>query len=414
MARVLLAWELGAHLGHLGQLALLANSLRARGHEPVFALRDVTGAESMAAGFPFVQAPVWPARLSASSTTPCTYPEILLHYGYGNGDGLLSMAKAWRRIFEWAAPDAIVFDHAPTALLAARGLDVVRVLYGEGFSSPPRSTPLPNYREWEDVPRARIESSESRVLETVNSVLRRLGEAPLAAFHELFTVEEDFLCTFSELDHYASRSSGRYCGPVFHGEAGGAAAWPEEGTQKICVYIRPGMRSFQPFAEALRDSPYRVLWIAPGADASATRPYETPRLKFVHEPVRLSEAAARADAAVLYGGHGTVSAMLLAGVPLVLCPNHVEQMLVSRNVARLGACSIVSNATSASGMRDSVEAVIADGRYRRQAAAFAAKYASFDPRGVVDRVAARIATRCARGTCLARSGTHEARTRHVV
>ena len=90
-----------------------------------------------------------------------------------------------------------------------------------------------------------------------------------------------------------------------------------------------------------------------------------------------------------------MSAMLLAGVPLALCPNHVEQMLVSRNVAQLGACSIVSTATAVHGMRIAVEAIVEDARYRQHAAAFAARYAAFDPRGVADRVAARIATRCA-------------------
>ena len=178
MARILFAWELGANLGHLGQLALLAKALRAQGHEPIFALRDVTRAESVVGGFPFVQAPVWPARPPAASMSPCSYPEIMQHHGYGDREGLLAMVKAWRQILQWTAPHAVVFDHAPTALLASRGLDLARVLYGVGFSSPPRRCPLPSFRVWEDVPAARLESSESCVLDTVNWVLRRFGERP--------------------------------------------------------------------------------------------------------------------------------------------------------------------------------------------------------------------------------------------
>ena len=226
-------------------------------------------------------------------------------------------------------------------------------------------------------------------------MLRRLGERPLAALHELFDVDDDFLCTFPELDHYPGRPGGQYCGPVFHAEAAAAPEWPEQGTKRICVYVRPEMPSFRVLCEALRSLPYAILWIAPGADAWVMRQHETPRLNFTDKPVLLSRAAAEADAAVLYGSHGMVSAMLLGGVPLALYPNHVEQMLVSRNVARLGACTVASPAATLEEVRASVVAIVEDPRYRRSAGAFASKYASFDPQRVADRIAAKMSARCA-------------------
>jgi UDP:flavonoid glycosyltransferase YjiC (YdhE family) len=304
------------------------------------------------------------------------------------------MVSAWRRILEWTAPQAVVFDHAPTALLASRGLDLFKVRYGVGFSSPPRRSPLPSFRVWQDVPLARLESSESRVLDTANRVLAKLGEPPLNALHELFEVDEDFLCTFPELDHYAGRTSGDYCGPVFHAEAATPPAWPEEGTKRICVYIRPEMSCFGVLSEALRALPYSVLWIAPGADPALMRRHETPRFKFTNRPVQLSRAAAEADAAVLYGSHGTTSAMLLAGVPLALFPNHVEQMLLARNVARLGACELMAPSATLDEVRASVAAIIEEPRYRCSAAGFGSRHASFDPQRAVDRIAATISARC--------------------
>lgn len=361
----------------------------------MFALRDVTRAESIVGSFPFVQAPMWPGRPAGSSlVSPCSYPEIMQQYGYAEREGLLAMVKAWRQIFEWTAADAVVFDHAPTALLAARGRRLVRALYGVGFSSPPRRSPLPSFRVWQDVPVQRLQSSESLVLSTVNWVLGKLHEEPVAALHELFAVDDDFLCTFPELDHYRDRQEGHYCGPVFHAEHASVPEWPSAGTRKVCIYIRPEMRSFESMVRALRSSPYAVLWIAPGADMSDMRRYETQRLSFSNKPVQLTRAASEADAAVLYGSHGTAAAMLLAGVPLVLSPNHVEQMLVARNIARLGACSLVSPAATVDEIRSSVECVVEEPRYKQAATAFGAKYASFDPRSVVDRVAARISSRC--------------------
>ena len=72
MARVLLAWELGAGTEHLAHLVPLALRMRARGHEPVFAVSDVTRAEATlgAHGLPYLQAPLWQPRLLAPPPPP--------------------------------------------------------------------------------------------------------------------------------------------------------------------------------------------------------------------------------------------------------------------------------------------------------------------------------------------------------
>jgi hypothetical protein len=70
-------------------------------------------------------------------------------------------------------------------------------------------------------------------------------------------------------------------------------------------------------------------------------------------------------------------------------------MLVSRNVARLGACAVLSPSATVDDVRASVVAIVEEPRYRQSAVAFAAKYASFDPRRVADRVAGKISAGCA-------------------
>ena len=305
------------------------------------------------------------------------------------------MVKAWRQVFRWAAPEAVVFEYAPTALLAARGLQMLRVMFGVGFSSPPRAHPLPSFRPWEEVPVQRLESSESLVLDCINWVLAKLDEPGLDALHELFDVDDDFLCTFPELDHYGPRAAAQYCGPIFPADNGSTPTWPNVGKKKIYVYIRPGMRSFIHLAKALNALPYSVLWIAPGVDTSLMRRFESPTLKFMREPVQLSAAFTQADAAVLYGSHGMTSAALLVGIPLVLCPNHVEQMLISRNVARLGACVLIPSVAKAGQVHVALRTVSDDPRYKQRASAFASKYQPFDPQQAIARVAARIVDLCA-------------------
>jgi UDP:flavonoid glycosyltransferase YjiC (YdhE family) len=390
VARILLAWELGANLGHLGPLVVLARALRSHGHEVTFVLRDLSGAERALAGFAYAQAPV--SRPSARSAVPmpCSYAEIMERSGFADRESLLAMVRAWRQIFKWTAPDVMVFDHAPTALLAARGLPMSRVLYGVGFSSPPRVSPLPSFRTWQHVSIERLQASESTVLGTINWVLAQLGVEGLAALHELFAADEELFCTFAELDHYSARATGRYCGPIFYSGGGGPALWHESDRKKLFVYMRPEMPGFRPLAHALADLPYRVLWVAPGAEPEVLRRYQTPTIRFVSQPVDLAAAAAQADGAVLYGGHGTAAGMLLAGVPLTLCPNHVEQMLVARNVARLGAGTIVMPGTGVDDVRASIEAMVEGTAFRQGARAFASKYDGFTPQDAIGSALTRI------------------------
>jgi UDP:flavonoid glycosyltransferase YjiC (YdhE family) len=154
------------------------------------------------------------------------------------------------------------------------------------------------------------------------------------------------------------------------------------------------MPSFRPVAKALANSPYSVLWATPGADPDIVRAYETPTLRFVTKPVDLRHAGTQADAAVLYGSHGTAAAMLLAGVPMTLCPNHVEQMLVARNVARLGACNVLRPDMSVNQAGRSIESIVEDAAYNARAGVFASRYAGFDAHDAASLVAARVHERC--------------------
>jgi len=397
MARILFAWEFGANFGHLAQLLPLAAKLRSRGHQPVFAVTDVARAEETlgADGFEYLQAPMWRPRPPRPSVIPCSYSEILQHYGYLDPDGLLGLVKAWREIYRLVDPHVVLFEHAPTALLASRGFEAVRIIYGVGFCSPPRVSPFPSFRTWEDVPRLRLEASDAQVLDTVNVVLAKLRLRPLDALHELFEGDHEFLCTFPELDHYASRSAAQYSGAVFTRNEGDAAEWPQGGGKRVFVYLRPGMRAFGPVAEALADSGHSVLWIAPGVSDDTVKRYASHNLRFAREPVRLSGVATEAHAAVLYGSHGTVAAMLLGGVPVALFPAHVEQALLSRNVVRMGAGTMATPQASVPEMRKSLASVLDEPSFRERAGAFAHRYRHFDPKNVVARIARCVSEHCA-------------------
>jgi UDP:flavonoid glycosyltransferase YjiC (YdhE family) len=380
VGRILLVWQLGGNLGHIVPLVGLGKALRSRGHHVAFAVENTRAAASLLRrhNFPLVQAPVLRSTAPDLPREPASYPEMLFHFGFADPDALAGAVRAWRELFRKLAPELIVFDHAPTALLAARGTGIPRVVFGTGFASPPRVSPMPSIRPWQQIPLERLQASEQRALGTANAALRALNAPPLRVFHELFDVEENILATLPELDHYGARPNVRYWGPMFNDTEGREPRWPEGEGKKLFVYVRPRSSAFQLLVASLRATGLRTLWFAPGLTAAARARFETPPLRFVAEPVDINAAACSADVAVLHGGHGATAATLLAGVPILLLPEHIEQFVLGRNAAALGAGATINVGALGSGLASILERVIHDARFSTNAQVFAAKYRSFD------------------------------------
>jgi len=360
-------------------LLALARSLRERGFEIVFAVRELRGAARLikSEGFTLLQAPVARTPLTQLKN-PASYPEILLLNGFSDPEALTAATHAWRDIFRLVGPDVVVFDNSPTALLAAHGTELPRVMFGVGFSSPPRLSPMPSIRPWQQIPMQRLQTSEQRALDCANTALRAVGAKPLEALYELLQVEEDILATFPELDHYQGRTGARYWGPVFGSTEGDTPRWPEGEGKKVFVYLRPDSPAFRPLAAALKEAQTPTLWIAPGLSPKAVESLSTPAMRFTSNAVALSEAASIADAACLHSGHGTTAAMLLGGVPMLLFPEHVEQMLVARNIAALGAGAIVLPQALRTGLHTQLTHFLKDEVFLEKAKQFAEKHKGFD------------------------------------
>ena len=369
MSRILFAWELGGNLGHIMRMRTVARALRERGHD--VSLHKEPSPRSSAPDLP---------------REPASYPEILLHYGFADPAALTDAIRRWRSLYAQAAPDLIVFDHAPTALLAARGLGIPRVLLGTGFASPPRVTPMPTIRPWQDIPVERLIASEQRALDTANTALRALGARPLDVFHEFLDVEENILATLPELDHYGARPHTKYWGPISDDSNGIEPRWPDGEGKKLFVYIRPTSVAFRPLAALLRRSRLRSVWFAPGIRPDAISQLESPSLRIVREPINVPLAVRSSHAAVLHGGHSTTAAMLLAGVPVLVLPEHVEQYLIGRNVAALGAGAALNLGAAVPQLPSILGAVIDDPRYGANALAFRQRHGAVSAADVVSEI----------------------------
>jgi hypothetical protein len=386
MARVLFAWELGGDYGHLSRLLPLALALAERGHEPVFAARDLLGAEAVLAphGLRWFQAPLWIGRVT-NLPPPVSYAELLMAFGFLNPRALTGICRAWRNLVEQLAPALIITDHAPTALLATRGLGIPRLNFGDGFCIPPATQPAPPFRWWDRAQNtARLADSDAQAWKHANEVLFALGAPPLMGLADLHRCEGTLLCTFAELDHYADRPAGQasHAGPIFTLGQGVPVVWPEGDGPRVFAYLKPGSASTDKALAALRDCGARVLAHVPGAARRTLATHASARLVFSEQPLDMEQARASCDLAVCHGGAGTTAAMLLAGKPLLLIPMQMEQTMTARRAEMLGAAVVVTDEHAGQMPRFLARAIKEPG-LRDAARRFAERHAGYDQHATV-------------------------------
>ena len=240
MAKVLLAWELGAGKGHLVNLLPLAQGLRAHGHRLFLALRDLAHAQTVFGGLgaAYLQSPYKAGPPRTPIFVPRSFAHLLYNVGFGDPPELEILVAAWRNLFEMIDPDLIVFEHSPTALLAARGCRARKVVLGNGFLCPPDSTPWPDLRPWMPPDAEVIVRGEELVLKNVNEVLRLAGQPPLERLAQLYAeVDDVLLTTVAEFDPYEDRSGARYRGPWLP-TGGETPTWPAGHGPRIYAYLK--------------------------------------------------------------------------------------------------------------------------------------------------------------------------------
>lgn len=390
MARVLFAWELGAGYGHLSRLLPVALALRERGHDPVFAVRDLMGAEALLTphGITAFQAPLWLGKLT-NLPAAIHYAELLMRFGFLHPTALTGICRAWRNLVQLLDPTLLVLDHAPTALLATRGTGIARLNLGDGFCIPPPSRPIPPFAWWQQENMARVQDSEQHVLATANRVLQALDAPPLAALSDLAECDAQLLCSFAELDHYAAdRAATRFVGPLFSLGQGADMAWPAGDGPRVFAYLRPNYAALDLVLAALQGLPARVLAHVPGASRQTLQRFGSERLQFSEAPLDIATMALQCDLAISNGGAGTTAAMLLAGKPLLLLPMQMEQTMAARRVVGLQA-GLALPPEAAGQLPRLLQDMLADTALSQGARTFAARHAGYDQADTVRQVADR-------------------------
>lgn len=372
MAVVALNWELGADWGHIARFLPIALGLRERGHEPVLVLRDLSRAHALFAphGIECLQAPLW-LRQVTGLPAEVNLAETLFRFGFLEPEGLMANIAAWRALWKRIGAQRLVCDHAPTALLAARGLGLPTVVIGNSFAVPPLQSPLPPYRWW--LPHAslqgRLAETDRRLAYSANRALAAFGAPPLRSACDLYRVPQRFICGVPALDVYGDRADATYVGAINQPDAGVSPQWPEGEGSRLFAYLKPAYRHFDAMLDALAASGARVLAYAPGIPAAAEQRHRN-RIAFSPRPLRMAEVCAQTDLGICHAG-GTTELLLHAGRPVLLLPMQMEQTMTARRAEATGACLHQPMSAGADGMAERLARLLTDPALGRAARRFA-------------------------------------------
>ena len=368
----------------------LAGALHRRGHSIALMFRELRqlGLLPETSAYQVYQAPCV-EREGVGIGLPVTFADILRGCGYGSAQELQPLLEGWRALYAKFEPDLVVCDFAPTALLAARTMGIRRVAYGNGFFIPPRQSPLPPFRIDEPANQAQVAGSDAAALASVNGALAAIGMPPLRQLAQMFETDEDFLCTFPELDHYGVRDTSGYWGPRLRADLGNVVDFPKGDGKRIFVYVKTAMPNLDALIDVLAARSHRVLAFIPGISPAQRARLAAPSRRVLDRPIRMDVAFRSCDLLVSHGGE-IAGGAACAGVPTLLFPTHYEQYLLSLRLRQLGSGLWLAANAGRPEIAAALDTVLLEPSVKASAQAFARRHSGYSPAEQRRRIMQRI------------------------
>lgn len=388
--RVLLTWELGHNVGHLTRLLPIAQELKRQGHALLAAVRDLQSAAPIfgPAGIPLIQAPHLLHGIPLEHR-PSGYADILLSQGWADPAGLWGLTQGWLNIFGLFKPDHLIIDYSPTASLAARIAKIPTLLIGNGFELPPTTDPLPPFPGFVWASADTAAKAEKLAIGNANSVARAYKGAELSSLSSLVEGQKRLFATLPELDHYGEREDAEYIGPLLGKPNAPQVSWPEGDGPRIFATLKPDTVNVKEILEALAILKSRVVCVAMGFSLEALDSYRRPHILHSQTFVDL-DLLRDADLCITYGAEGTMLSFLLAGVPQLMYPWHVEAFMAGRKLQSAGVSLSIEKPQTTAEISASIRGLLDHGACKRRAAELALKHRLSYPRVAVAEVVAKL------------------------
>jgi UDP:flavonoid glycosyltransferase YjiC (YdhE family) len=129
--------------------------------------------------------------------------------------------------------------------------------------------------------------------------------------------------------------------------------------------------------ELLDAMDFSVIASVPNLTDHIRSMFNNPHIMLSDQRYRLSGLTG-CDFAITYGGHGMTSALLMAGIPQLMFPMHLEQYLLTSRIEQLGAGITVNPDTPSSAYGQLLRKMRDDKVYEKKAQTFAASHQGFD------------------------------------
>lgn len=331
--------ELGDNFGHVVSLLQVAKLAAERGASISFIVPSLLQFHTMSTidyDFNLYQGPINVFQKVKSNAPPQTYAESLLLHGYSQPKALAVAIKVWRSIFSSLQPDIVLFDYAPTALLAAREYTFKKIMLGSGYCVPPvHCAKLPLLGRQPSL--ARMETSEHHVFAAVNAALNDNKMMPLSQLDDLGRCDARFIKTIPALDCYRDqRTVETYSGLCSMSGKGNPAVWPKAtGKIKVFAYLSTQF-PFTPVLIQWLQSHFMGHIFVTGKNTQQCTALSTDTLSVTAKPYNMDTVMAGCDFVICHAGSGTVSSSLLAAKPLVCIPLQGEQQLTAERIEGMG------------------------------------------------------------------------------
>jgi hypothetical protein len=349
VARILLCWELGTDYQHLLSLQPVARYYQSKGYDVWIAGRDVTKLKRLFSDLKVnvVQAPYADssAELGLEKQAPRSYADFLRRCGYHHADALSGLVSAWRTLFDFIKPDLLLCDHAPTALLASRGLSFLRrpvpkVAVGMPFSVPDDNRPAGVFFAG-DLAKNDIILYEDDLVKVINKVCIEFSIARIDNLADLFSdLEKCIFQTYSELDHYGYRSADQRFKTSYVGatvpDFSEPAVFPHFKGPKIYCHVK-GSAETSILLKTLQAIECSAIVLIDGIPDAIIDAHRSRHILYVDKPVNMQEVLDNTTFAVLNGSINSVSLFMKAGIPVALFPLNIEQFLMAKRVEALNA-----------------------------------------------------------------------------
>ncbi len=375
--KIVFANEMGGGWGHILRLKPIARELTADGNRVVVFCHDAAKARVAMEGLgvEIEQTPAWIIRKTGFSLN---FAQCIWGNGYWDEALFRSHFAWWMERFRAIKPDYVLSDYAPTALLSALTSAIPRGIIGTGFTVPPAAVPMPSLHPWLSLPEMRLAEAEAMLVERLRSV-----EASIDSVADIFRGAQRFLTIFRETDSYENRVEDRYWGPILDGGTEADYRWPEGSTPRVLFYMSMANRCLKDFIDHIGRLGLSAIGYVKNMPESERHMMESPTIRIHASPIDLSRAASECDLAVTHGGLTTTTRLLLAGKPLLLCPEQLEQTLLAYRLQKQGLCEFASFFDKSERVREKFDCTAASAGLREKAAAFSAKYSGYDsPRTV--------------------------------